>query len=58
MQRDFYIGSKPGSQLHGLDISSFANLEQLKKTLAHVFAFADTKGTYGTYKHTHPVSIT
>jgi hypothetical protein len=43
MQKDFYIVCKDGERTHSLDVSPFTSLDQLTKTLGHVFAFADTK---------------
>lgn len=44
MHKNFYIGRKDDdAHSHSLDVSSFTSLEQLTRTLAGVFAFADPK---------------
>lgn len=43
MYKEFYIGTKESQESHSLDVSAFTSLEQLAKTLADTFAFADTK---------------
>ncbi|KAL4888144.1 putative cytochrome P450 monooxygenase [Aspergillus ambiguus] len=46
MYKEFYIGYGNDVQSHGLDLSSFTSLEQLTRTLAEIFAFADTKSLW------------
>jgi hypothetical protein len=43
MHKEFYIGREGDGDSYSLDMSSFTSLEQLTRTLAEVFAFADTK---------------
>ncbi|KAH8702679.1 putative cytochrome P450 monooxygenase [Phaeosphaeriaceae sp. PMI808] len=46
MRKEFYIRCKDGEHSHSLDVSPFTSLEQLKGTLAEIFAFADTKSLW------------
>ena len=43
MHKEFYIGQRGDAQACRLDVSSFTSLEQLTRSLADVFAFADPK---------------
>jgi hypothetical protein len=43
MHKTFYIGHKDGGHNHNLDVAPFTSLEQLTRTLAEIFAFADPK---------------
>jgi len=47
MLKEFYIADKQGGHTHDVDVSLFANFEQLTKNLTKAFAFADTNGNYG-----------
>ncbi|KAL2069225.1 hypothetical protein VTL71DRAFT_15563 [Oculimacula yallundae] len=46
MLKEFYIGQNREGNSYSLDLSSFSSLEQLTRTLADVFAFADTKALW------------
>ena len=43
MLKEFYIADKQKGHTHDVDVSLFANFEQLEKHLTKLFAFADTK---------------
>ena len=57
MHKEFYIGQRDDVQAYRLDLSSFTSLEQLTRSLADVFAFADPKCAFmlasEAGKHTH-----